>query len=264
MTVQTAALQQDLLGRVAIVTAAGSDPGRAVAVALAAAGARICCLDADGAAAKATANAVADVGGTAEAHPADAGDRAEIEAVIGEIARAEGRIDVLCTVACESGDGSLIEDLDAGEFDRLFRAGFKGTMLACQAAGRAMTEAGRGAIVNVSSAIIDVPAARTGAYAITAAAIAFLTKILAREVGGHGVRVNAIAAGPGQGFSPFGPGQDDLAAAAYAGLPEAGPVLGRDGTPGDVGGLAVFLASDASAYLTGQTIRLSGGWTMPW
>ena len=253
-----------LAGRVAIVTRAGSDPGRAVALALAGAGARVCCLDADDAAAKAAATAVADAGGSADAYATDTGNGAEIDAVVADIAATEGRIDVLCTVAAEPGDGSLLEDVGTAEFDRLFRAGFKAAMLTCRAAGRVMTEAGHGSIINVSSAIIDIPAARTGAYAITAAAIDFLTKVLAREVGGQGVRVNAIAAGPAQGFSPFTAARADLAAAAYAGLPEPGPVLTHAGTPDDLGGLAVFLAGDESASLTGQTIRLSGGWTMPW
>ncbi len=264
MTAATIAQQRALSGRVAIVTAAGSEPGRAVALALAGAGARVWCIDIDDAAAKAAATAVGDAGGQADALLADVGARPETEAVVAEIVRQDGRIDVLCNVAGQPGDGSLIEDLDITDFDRLFRTSFKGTMFACQAAGRVMAAAGQGSIVNVSSAIIDVPAVGTGAYAVTAAAIAFLTKVLAKEIGESNVRVNAIAAGLDQGFTPFLPPGDDLAATAYAGLPQQGPVLPRDGTPADLGGLALFLASDESAFLTGQTIRLSGGWTMPW
>jgi 3-oxoacyl-[acyl-carrier protein] reductase len=253
-----------LSGRVAVVTAAGSDPGRAIAMALADAGARVWCVDADQAGAETTAQEITQTGGQASAYAADAGVRADIEAGVTEIAGQAGRIDVLCNVAGRPGDGALIEDLDVTDFDTLFRANFKGTMFACQAAGKVMAKAGRGSIINVTSAIIDVPAARTGNYAVAAAAIGFLTKVLAREVGEHDVRVNAIAGGPDQGLDPFRPADSGLTAAAYHGLPQPGQVLKRAGTPADLGGLAVFLAADASAHITGQTIRVSGGWTMPW
>jgi 3-oxoacyl-[acyl-carrier protein] reductase len=253
----------DLAGRVAIVTGAASEPGRAVAQALAAAGARVWCIDTDVAGASGTVEAVTAAGGQADLQPADVTVRAEIGAAVDEILRRGGRVDVLCNVASQPGDGALIEDIDDGDFDRVFRSNFKSALFASQAAGRAMAAAGRGSIVSMSSAVIDVPAGHTGSYAVSAAAVAYFTKVFAKEIGEHNVRVNAVAPGPAMGFSPFAdggdPGPDALAARA-----EAGAVLGRTGSAEDLGALALFLASDASAYITGQTIRLSGGWTMPW
>jgi 3-oxoacyl-[acyl-carrier protein] reductase len=253
----------DLAGRVVIVTGAASDAGRAVAQATAGAGAHVWCIDTDVAGATGTAEAVTAAGGRADVHAADVTVRAEIGAAVDEILRQSGRVDVLCNVASQPGDGALIEDIEAGDFDGDFRSNYKGTLFASQAAGRAMVAAGRGSIVSMSSAVIDVPISHTGAYAVSAAAVAFFTKVLAKEIGEHNVRVNAVAPSPVLGFSPFpdggDPGPDALAARA-----EAGAVLGRTGTVDDLGELVLFLASDASAYLTGQTIRLSGGWTMPW
>jgi 3-oxoacyl-[acyl-carrier protein] reductase len=264
MTAATSPERADLLGRVAIVTGAGRDPGRAVARTMAAAGARLWCIDTDLDGAKQTVDAVVAAGGQADLQAADVTARAEIEAAVDEIRRREGRIDVLCTVACEPGDGRLVEDIDPDDFDRIFRANFKGTLFACQAAGRAMVAAGRGSIVSVSSAVIDVPISNTGSYAVSAAAVAFLTKVFAKEVGEHNVRVNTVALSPAMGFSPFPAGDGDPAPDAFVAKVEADSVLGRKGTVNDLGELAVFLASDASAAITGQTIRLSGGWTMPW
>jgi 3-oxoacyl-[acyl-carrier protein] reductase len=253
-----------LAGRVAVVTGAASAPGRAVALALATAGAYVWCIDADADAAKETVSAVIASGGQADLQAADVTVQAEVDAAVGEILGKDGRIDVLCTVASQPGDGTLIEDIDADDFDRIFRGNFKATLFAAQAAGRAMVEAGHGSIISVLSGVIDVPVAGTGSYAVSAAAIAFLTKVLAKEAGDHGVRVNAIAAGPDAGFSPFPP-DDEPALAAFAAKADTDAVLKRTGTADELGALAVFLASDAdAAAVTGQTIRMSGGWTMPW
>ena len=249
-----------LTGHAAIVTGVGQSVGRAIALRLAADGAHVLCADRDGAAADAVrAEAIAG-GGRAEAAEADVRIRASLDRAVARVLASQGRLSVMCNADTIAGDGYPLADVPEKAFDEVFGTNFLGVLYGCQAAGRAMSAAGGGSIVNVISATLDQSVPGSGSYAVANASVALLTKVMAREVGSAQVRVNAIAIPPVEGS----PGTCDVPGAVDPGDPAAHGVLGRTGTPGDVAGLAAYLASDESAYLTGQTIRLSGGRTMQW
>lgn len=251
----------DLGGRIAVVTGTATSPGRAAAVVLGRAGAHVCCIDPAVGDCQETVAIIEEFGGHASSHRASPDARLEVDEVISAIASHHGRIDIMCTTASQPGDGKQIEDIDVADFDRVFRANFMSALFGAQSAGRIMAAIGGGSIICMSSAIIDVPASRTGSFAIAAAAVAFLAKVMAKEVGERNVRVNAIAPSPNIGGSPF---PADAEAAAFSKQVESKAVLARAGVADDFAQLVLFLASDAAAYITGQTIRLTGGWTMPW
>jgi 3-oxoacyl-[acyl-carrier protein] reductase len=247
-------------GRTAIVTGVGQSVGRAIALRLAADGAHVLCADRDGAVAEEVRDEAIAGGGRAEAAAVDVRTRAGLDRAVAQVLASHGRLSVMCNADTIAGDGYPLADVPEKAFDEVFGTNFLGVLYGCQAAGQAMSAAGGGSIVNVISATLDQSVAGSGSYAIANASVALLTKVMAREVGPAQVRVNAIAITPIEGS----PGSYDVPGATDPDDPVAHGVLGRAGAPVDVGGLAAYLASDASAYLTGQTIRLSGGRTMQW
>jgi 3-oxoacyl-[acyl-carrier protein] reductase len=167
-------------------------------------------------------------------------------------------------VAGVPSDGPLAEVTDV-ELDRVLGINLKGVLYGCQAALRVMGPRGSGSIVNVSSAVIDAPAAGYGVYAITKAAVASLTQTLALEAGPQGVRVNAIA--PGATLTAFTKrhlqrpdGETDPARLdAFLDAMRQRSPLGRVGDAFDQAWLVLYLASDASRFSTGQIWRANGG-----
>jgi 3-oxoacyl-[acyl-carrier protein] reductase len=255
----------DVSGVVAVVTGAGSGIGRGTAIHLAAAGATVVCADIDAAAARATADAAG--GGSYPAH-ADVAHRGCVERLINGVVDRHGRLDAMCNIAGIISEAPVLELLEE-EFDRMLAVNLKGVLFGCQAAGRVMAGAGRGAIVNMSSAVVDRPAAGFGAYATTKAAVAQLTKTLAVELGPRGVRVNAIAPGVivtamterhytrADGTIDEG-ARDTRLAALRAVAP-----LGAVGTAEDIAYAVRYLLSDAARFVTGQVFRVNGGAMMP-
>jgi NAD(P)-dependent dehydrogenase (short-subunit alcohol dehydrogenase family) len=245
--------------RAALVTGVGQSVGRGIAHGLAAQGTHVMCADRDAAVAERVRDEIVAAGGAADAAAVDVRRRADLDRVVDEIVTSHGRLDVMCNTDGMPGDGHPLAEVPEKVFDEVFEANFMGVLYGCQAAGRAMTRAGAGSIINVISATLDQSIAGSGAYAVANASVALITKVMAREVGAAQVRVNSIAITPIAGSAgSFDRLDEDPADAAAAG------VLGRAGTPDDVAGLALYLASDASSYLTGQTIRLTGGRTMQW
>jgi 3-oxoacyl-[acyl-carrier protein] reductase len=174
----------------------------------------------------------------------------------------------MCNIAGIITEAPVLE-LSEDEFDRMTAVNLKGVLFGCQAAGRAMAGAGRGAIVNMSSAVVDRPAAGFGAYATTKAGVAQLTKTLAVELGPRGVRVNAIAPGVivtamTERHYTRGDGTIDEAgrAARLAALRAASP-LDAVGAPEDIAYAVRYLLSDAARFVTGQVFRVNGGAMMP-
>jgi NAD(P)-dependent dehydrogenase (short-subunit alcohol dehydrogenase family) len=246
----------DLTGRVALVSGAAQGLGRAMALALAEAGADVVLADRNGPGARATANQVTDLGRRAVAVACDVSAPEQIRALFAELDGAFGRIDFLGNVA---GDGILgrPEDIALDDVERTWRNLVYGRFCCCQEAGRRMLRAGRGSIVNIGS-LASITALGRGhvAYSMAMGAVAQMTRELSTEWSGRGVRVNAVL--PAQIVNPSlekrMAADPSLRAKYLGGIP-----IGRLGHPDDLRGLAVFLASDASAWITGALIPLDGG-----
>ena len=258
----------DLTGRVALVTGAGSGIGRTTAEVLAAAGATVVCADINLAGREATAQRNHRRGRRpSSAAELDVAERGAAAALVAEIVAGEGGLHVMCNIAGIMIDSSII-DLDPDEFDRILAVNLKGVLYGCQAAGRVMVEQGAGSIINMASAAVLAPSPGIGPYAICKAGVAQLTQSMAVEVGRRGVRVNTIA----PGFIPTnmtaryytradGTIDEETKAAMLAPMAKFAP-LRRVGVTSDIGYCVLYLASDASSFVTGQLLSPNGGVAM--
>ncbi|MGW2786538.1 SDR family NAD(P)-dependent oxidoreductase [Streptomyces populi] len=247
----------DLTGRTAFVTGAGSGIGRATAVLLAEAGATVHCADVDEQGLHGTATLIKDQGGTALGHPLDVTDRARLQQAVASC----GRLDVMAAVAGIMHSSPVLETLDE-DLDRVLNVNFKGVLYACQEAARSMIANGvRGSVVTMASGAIDSGGPGLLCYSAAKAAVVQLTKTLATEAGPHGIRVNAVA--PGWIRTPMTDRHGERQAHTEAFMARLSP-LGRVGEPEDIAHAVLYLASDASAFTTGQILRPNGGVAMPW
>jgi 3-oxoacyl-[acyl-carrier protein] reductase len=257
----------DLTGRVALVTGAGSGIGRSSAEVLAGAGATVVCADIDAERAAETARAIVGEHGKAESAQIDVSQRGAANTLVKQVVERHGGLHVMCNIAGIMIDSSII-DLDPDEFDRIFGVNLKGVLYGCQAAGKTMVDQGGGSIINMASTAVLAPSPGIGPYAICKAGVAQLTKSMAVEVGKHGVRVNSVA----PGFVPTNmtaryytsaDGTVDEAMKEAVLSPMARHVpLRRVGLTEDIAYCVLYLASDASSYITGQMISPNGGASM--
>ncbi|MFD7032279.1 SDR family NAD(P)-dependent oxidoreductase [Streptomyces sp. NPDC059917] len=249
----------DLTGRTALITGAASGIGRATAVLLAGAGATVRCADRDAAGLAGTADLIASAGGAAATvHVLDVTDRAALRAVV----EAGGPPDITAAVAGIMHTSSVLETLDE-DLDRVMDVNFKGILFTCQEAARALIAAGRpGSIVTMASGAMDAAQPGLLCYSAAKAAVVQLTKTLATEAGPHGIRVNAVA--PGWVRTPMtGRHSVEVQEQTQAAMIRMSP-LRRVGEPEDIAQTVLFLASDASSFMTGQILRPNGGVSMPW
>ncbi|MET9722859.1 SDR family NAD(P)-dependent oxidoreductase [Streptomyces zaomyceticus] len=248
----------DLTGRTAFVTGAAGGIGRATALLLARAGATVHGADRDEQGLAETARLIALEGGTAHAHPLDVTDRPALAAAV----RAAGPLHVMAAVAGIMHTSSVLETRDE-DLDRVLAVNFKGVLYACQEAARSMIAAGvPGSIVTMASGAMDTASPGLLCYSVTKAAVVQLTKTLATEAGRHGIRVNAVA--PGWVRTPMTDRHEPAAQQqAEAAMIRHSP-LGRVGEAEDIAHAVLHLASDASAFTTGQILRPNGGVAMPW
>jgi NAD(P)-dependent dehydrogenase (short-subunit alcohol dehydrogenase family) len=241
----------DLSGRVAAVVGGGSGIGESVAHGLSSAGARVAVLDVNGDAAVRVAGTI---GGTAAM--VDIRDRAAVAAAFDTVAQAHGALDiVVCTPSINVRKPLLQYEDD--EFDRVVAVNLKGSFNVLQAAGRIMTAQRRGSIVIFSSIRSQVVEPGQSVYAMTKAGIVQLVRTGAAEFGTAGVRVNAIAPGVVETplTAPIKANPDWYS--AYAGK----SALQRWAHADEMIGPTLFLASDASSYVTGSVLFADGGWT---
>lgn len=251
-------------GRVAIVTGGGSGIGRASAEVLAACGAVVYCADIREPAAQETAAAIAEEGGRAYPRCVDVAEQDDVSSLVEEVVAAEGRLDVMCNIAGMMLESSIL-DVSVEDIDRIMAVNFKGVLFGCQSAGRVMMEQRSGSIVNMASAAALAPSPMVGPYAITKSAVIQLTRSMAVEVGRRGVRVNAVA----PGFVPTnmtgryyiredGTVDEEMKEKVLEPMRRFAP-LRRVGDPADIAYCVLYLASDASSFVTGQLISPNGG-----
>jgi 3-oxoacyl-[acyl-carrier protein] reductase len=257
-----------LEGRTAAITGAASGIGRETARVLAEAGARLVLADIDEAGLAQTAALLGNAGAPPIMRRLDVADRAAVEALADEAARATGRLDVWVNAAGALLNRPILEVAEP-DMDRLLNVNQKGVYWGCAAAGRVMRAAGRGSIVNVSSAGADTSPPDVSVYAMTKAAVNALTRSAAKEFGVFGVRVNAVA--PGFIDTPMvswrfrnadGSIDPEKHEATLQQMAKVSP-LGVTGTPRDIALAILYLAADASRFVTGQIVRPNGGVVMP-
>ncbi|QDY79353.1 SDR family NAD(P)-dependent oxidoreductase [Streptomyces qinzhouensis] len=252
--------EYDLTGRTALITGAAGGIGRACALLLARAGATVHCADLDEDGLAGTRALVSADGGTARLHPLDVTDDTAVAAVVDSVVRSAGRLDVLAAIAGIMHTAPVLDTADE-DLDRVLAVNFKGVLYACRHSARAMIATGTpGSLVTMASGAVDTALSGLFAYSAAKAAVVQLTRTLATELGPHGIRANVVA--PGWIRTPM-THRDDPAGHRTAAMARRSP-LGRAGEPEDIAHAVLHLASDASAFTTGQIIRPNGGVAMPW
>lgn len=248
----------DLTGRSAFVTGAAGGIGRACAVLLSEAGATVHCADLDEKGLRETLELIAAAGGEAHTHPLDVTDRNQVRAAVA----AAGDLDILAAVAGIMHTSSVLETADE-DLDRVLSVNFKGVLYACQEVARSMlARDAPGSLITMASGAVDSASRGLLCYSAAKAAVVQLTKTLATELGPQAIRVNAVA--PGWVRTPMTARHDaEQQHRAEAATARISP-LGRVGEPMDVAHTVLHLASDASAFMTGQILRPNGGVAMPW
>jgi len=258
----------DLSGRTAVIAGAASDIGVAIALRLAAAGANLVLGDIDEPRMQTTAARLAEADAGVLSLRTDVTRRSDVEALVQYAVEVFGRVDVMANIAGIIHDSPVVET-DEADLDRVLAVNLKGVYFGCQAAVAAMVGHGSGSIVNMASIAGFTPIPRLSCYSISKAGVVALTKVLAAEVGPRGIRVNAIAPGFVEGgmttrFArrPDGTIDEEKMEAERTQARKRNP-LRTTGQPEDIANTALFLASDASRYLTGQVLHPNGGAYMP-
>lgn len=245
-------------GSVVLVTGASRGIGEAMARRFAARGDHTILCSRNAEACEHIADSIRAAGGSAEAHACHTGQPEQIEALFALIAARHGRLDVLVNNAATNPYYGPVVDAPLEAFQKTFDVNVRGYFLASQAAVRLMRQNRKGSIVNVSSVNAVRPGVDRAMYAMSKASIVAMTQAFAREHAPEGIRVNALL-----------PGATDTRFAARAledesrrsSLLEHIP-LGRVASPGDIASAALYLASSESAYVTGTSLVVDGGYLL--
>jgi NAD(P)-dependent dehydrogenase (short-subunit alcohol dehydrogenase family) len=247
-----------LAGKVALVTGSRRGIGRAIAMALAQNGVDVAVSDIvlnDGLLNRATEE-ITRLGLRSIAIYADIAIKSDVENMVDKIVDKFGRIDILVNCAGVWLPGQTLLECPEENWDKVMDTNLKGTYFCCQAAGKEMVKQKSGVIINLSSEVGLTPGTGVGAYSISKAGIIMLTRQLALELAKYNIRVNALA--PGVVKTDFNaqfwkdPQSEKQSAKMVP--------LGRLAEPEDIADAAVFLASDAARYVTGEILSVNGGW----
>ena len=249
-----------LKGKVAIVTGAANGIGRAIARRLAEEGCTVGIFDLDETGALACAGQIQAQAGHSHVEIVDIGDHAAVERAVAAIEGSRGPVDILVNNAGWDRAANFM-DTDPEFWDKVIRINLYGPLNMHSAVLKRMAARGRGCVVNIASDAGRVGSSGEAVYSACKGGVIALTKTLARELVGKGIRLNAVCPGPTDTaiLRSFTDGPDG--AKILEGLKRAIPMK-RLGTPEDYPGIVAFLASDDAAYITGQTISVSGGLTM--
>ncbi len=249
-------MQIDLSNKVAIVTGASRGIGRAVALVLGRSGARVVVnYRGQAEAAAEVVAAIESSGGTALPVQADVALAAEVERLVKTTVDTYGRLDIVVNNAGITRDNLLLRMKD-DEWDAVMSTNLRGVFLLTKAAMRPMMKARGGRIINITSVVGLTGNAGQANYAAAKAGLIGFTKSVAREMASRGITANAIA--PGYIETDITSVlSDEIKNTVLNNIP-----LGRLGQPDDVASIVTFLASDAAAYITGQTLAVDGGMTM--
>ena len=247
-----------LLGKVAIVTGAGGGIGRAIATTFADAGAAVGCVDVDTDAAAATSKAIAEASGRAAALACDVSSETDVAAAVTAVEKAFGAIHVLVNAAAAIDPNGTVLDLSREQWDRVLAVNVTGAFLMSRAALPAMIAAGGGSIIHIGSQLGRVAGPARAVYCATKGAVIQLAKAMAVDHAAQNIRVNALSPGAvetGRLVLRYGTMEE----ARRVGGPKH--LLMRLGQPDEIARAALFLASDASSFMTGADMLVDGGYT---
>ena len=248
----------DISGRIAVISGGNQGIGFAIAKGLATAGAIVVIANRRASEGQKAAEFLKKEGLNAVAIPTDISSKSSIAALVSKVVSDFGKIDILVNSA-----GIILrkpaEEITEEEWDNVMNTNLKGLFFCCQLVGKEMIQRKKGKIINVSSNFIRASLPMRSAYAVSKAGVSQLTRVLALEWGKYNINVNAI--GPGATLT-------DLTKKYFENHPEDLKALinsnpkGRMGYPSDYVGATIFLASDASDYVNGQTLLIDGGKTI--
>jgi NAD(P)-dependent dehydrogenase (short-subunit alcohol dehydrogenase family) len=244
-----------LKGKTAIVTGSSRGIGRAIALALADAGADVAVSSRKREACETVAKEVEERGVRSLVIPCHVGRSAEIENLIDTVQKSWSRIDILVNNAATNPAMGALVNCEDSVWDKIMEVNLRSVFVASRKAAEIMMAQESGAIINVASTGGIRPPGLLGAYGVSKAAVIHLTKTFAKELAVGGVRVNCIAPGLiDTAFSSALIHTPEIHAEAVRTIP-----MGRHGEPEEIAGIAVYLASDASSYVTGQVLVVDGG-----
>ncbi len=247
-----------LTGKTALVSGAAGGIGRAISVAYAEAGAAVACCDINLAGAEESAHLVEEAGGRAFALRCDVVVENDTLVAARAVRDAFGRLDILVSGAAPYDNGGNVVETTVADWERVVAVNLTGSFLLCRAALPLMIESGGGSIILIASQLGRVGSAGRAAYCATKGALIQLAKVMAIDHAAQNIRVNALSPGAVETerltrrYGSF-----EAARGVIAGK----HVLGRLGQPSDIATAAVFLASDASSFVTGSDLLVDGGYT---